>query len=141
MFFGGIIVWLLLESFSEKQKEENTGKNKRAKVSNPQKKEQKKQEKQTPLKTSTSRKKKEIEEEDDDSNLEKFNDKRQTKVEKRKVKIVEKLKKKDTLQSGEVADMFQVSRVTAFRYLDDLEEEGRIKQAGKTGRSVHYSLK
>lgn len=81
------------------------------------------------------------EEEEEDLNLESFNDKRQTKVEKRKKEILEKVKKEEEIQTKEVMEMFRVSRATAFRYLEDLEKEGKISQAGKAGRKVRYRIK
>jgi len=34
--------------------------------------------------------------------------------------------------------LLEISDATATRYLDELEEEGLIKQVGKTGVSVYY---
>jgi len=41
----------------------------------------------------------------------------------------------------DVAQKLEMSSVQAFRYLNELESEGKVKQVGKTGRSVFYSLK
>ncbi|MFW5888436.1 MAG: DeoR family transcriptional regulator [Patescibacteria group bacterium] len=144
VFLGSIVVWLFLSVFSEDQKEERGGEQKKGPASKQEnskkeinKKINKKEDKEEKKKP---KKRIESKEEEDDSNLENFNDKRQTKVEKRKEKIINRIKKKDEIQTGDVMDMFKVSRVTAFRYLDDLEKEGVIKQAGKAGRSVRYKL-
>jgi len=40
-----------------------------------------------------------------------------------------------------VADLLEISRATAFRYLEELEQEGKIEQIGVTGRGVEYKLK
>jgi len=46
----------------------------------------------------------------------------QKKIEGRKDKIVEAIKKKRSIQTGEVQDMFEISRNTAYRYLNELEK-------------------
>lgn len=58
----------------------------------------------------------------------------------RKERILRELGEKKKVRAGEVADLFEVSEMTAFRYLEELEQEGKIRQIGKTGRSVHYEL-
>ncbi len=40
-----------------------------------------------------------------------------------------------------VEKMFGVSDATATRYLDELEKEQKIRQIGKTGQNVFYTLK
>ena len=83
---------------------------------------------------------KEQEQEEDASGLESFNEKRQKKIEGRKDKIVEAIKEKGSIQTGEVSDMFDVSRNTAYRYLNELEEENRVEQIKESGRAVRYRL-
>jgi len=85
-------------------------------------------------------KQKEQEQEEDASGLESFNAKRQKKIEGRKDKIVEAIKKKGSIQTGKVSDMLDVSRNTAYRYLEELEKENRIKQTQESGRAVRYRL-
>jgi predicted HTH transcriptional regulator len=80
------------------------------------------------------------EQEEDASGLESFNEKRQKKIEGRKDKIVEAIKKKGSIQTGEVSDMLDVSRNTAYRYLEELEKENRVEQTQESGRSVRYRL-
>jgi predicted HTH transcriptional regulator len=80
------------------------------------------------------------EQEEDASGLEDFNEKRQKKIEGRKDKIVEAIKEKGSIQTGEVSDMLDVSRNTAYRYLEELEEENRVEQTQESGRSVRYRL-
>ena len=38
-------------------------------------------------------------------------------------------------------DLLGVSDTTAYRYLQELEQEGHIRQVGKEGRGVYYQLK
>ena len=45
------------------------------------------------------------------------------------------------ISNREVAGKVGISSVSAFRYLDELEKSGKLKQVGKKGRSVVYSLK
>jgi predicted HTH transcriptional regulator len=83
---------------------------------------------------------KEQEQEEDASGLESFNAKRQKKIEGCKDKIVEAIKKKGSIQTGEVSEMLDVSRNTAYRYLEELEKENRVEQTQESGRAVHYRL-
>lgn len=73
--------------------------------------------------------------------LEGFNEKMQEKIDKRKAKIIEAIRQNEFVQTQDVSDMLDVSSRTALRYLSELEEEGKIKQTGKTGRNVRYELK
>ena len=61
--------------------------------------------------------------------------------EERKRKILGELEKQGKIKTNEVADLLEVSRATAFRYLEELEQEGKIEQIGATGRGVEYKLK
>ena len=45
---------------------------------------------------------------------------------------------KSKITNDEVEKFLHVSDATATRYLSILEKEGKIKQSGKTGRSVSY---
>ena len=80
------------------------------------------------------------EEEEIASNLEGFNDEMQKKIEERKQRIIEKLNEENYLQTGEAAEMLDVSRRTALRHLSELEAEGKIKQTHETGRNTAYKL-
>ena len=42
------------------------------------------------------------------------------------------------MRNNDVERMFAVSDATATNYLSELEKEGKIRQVGKTGRSVSY---
>ena|SRR4030042_3852878 len=45
------------------------------------------------------------------------------------------------LSNSEIREALGVSSRTAVRYLDELEEESKIEQVGKTGNAVTYRLK
>ena len=53
-------------------------------------------------------------------------------------KIMSKLIEKGKISNDEVEKLLRVSDATATRYLSALEKEGKIKQTGKTGKSVFY---
>lgn len=73
------------------------------------------------------------------SSLSQFNDK-QTEIRNgRKAKVLEFLDKQAKISNNLVARKLGVSSATAFRYLDELEKEGKIKQNGKFGKLVFYS--
>ena len=57
---------------------------------------------------------------------------------KRLDKIMSRLSEKGKITNDEVEKLLRVSDATATRYLDTLEKEGRVRQEGKTGRSVVY---
>ena len=59
----------------------------------------------------------------------------------RKAKIMEKLKGGGNMHTGQVADLLDISRATAFRYLEELEKEGLIAQVGAQGKDVQYRAK
>lgn len=54
-------------------------------------------------------------------------------------KIMELLSKKSKISNNDVTLLPRVSNATATRYLNILEQEGKIQQTGKTGHSVFYS--
>ena len=70
-----------------------------------------------------------------------FNLKRQQAKKEGKKKILKLLKDKTSISNNDVERLLSVSDATATNYLQELENEGRIVQIGKTGRSVSYSLK
>ena len=47
--------------------------------------------------------------------------------------------KKQKITNDEIEKLLHVSDSTATRYLNTLEKENKIKQNGKTGKSVFYS--
>jgi Fic family protein len=46
-----------------------------------------------------------------------------------------------SISNNEVEKMLNVSDATATRYLDELEQEGKVEQMGRTGKYVTYRLK
>ena len=74
------------------------------------------------------------------SGLEGFNQKIQEIKEQRKQRILKELVEKEKIRANEVADIFTISRITAFRYLEELEQEGKIEQIGAFGPNVYYRL-
>ena len=75
------------------------------------------------------------------SALSAFNLKRQQAKKQAKGEILKLLKEKENISNNDVERLLSVSDATATNYLQELENEGRIVQIGKTGRSVSYSLK
>lgn len=59
----------------------------------------------------------------------------------RKQKIMDEIQKQGGISAHKAADLIEVSRFTAFRHLEELEQEGKIKQVGSFGRGVIYKLK
>lgn len=57
----------------------------------------------------------------------------------KKAKIMELFVKRAKISNSMVVKELEVSSVTAFRYLEELEQEGRIKQNGGFGKLVYYS--
>ncbi|MBI2356137.1 MAG: HTH domain-containing protein [Candidatus Doudnabacteria bacterium] len=53
-------------------------------------------------------------------------------------KIMRFMETHEQLTNDEVERMLNVSNNTAERYLDELEKQGRLRQIGRTGRSVIY---
>jgi len=73
--------------------------------------------------------------------LEEYNKKTSEIKEQRKQKILSEIKQNGKTDAGKVAGLLDVSRYTAFRYLEELEKQGQIKQKGAVGRGVEYILK
>ena len=63
----------------------------------------------------------------------------QARTNKRKAKILALAGKQGRITNDDVEDMFCISDSTARRYLNELEEEGKLNQIGTTGRGVHYT--
>lgn len=71
-------------------------------------------------------------------NLERANAKRQEKKREKINEILNLFSEKSKITNDEVEKLLHVSDATATRYLETLEKEGKIKQVGKTGKSVGY---
>lgn len=54
-------------------------------------------------------------------------------------KIMEVVNAKGKITNDQVEKLLHVSDAIATRYLAQLEKEGKVKQEGKTGKSVKYS--
>jgi len=68
-----------------------------------------------------------------------YNQKMQEKKNQIKSKIMELVKSNGKINNSKVAKNLSVARTSAFRYLDELEKEGKLKQVGKTGTNVTYT--
>ena len=75
------------------------------------------------------------------SGFEDFTHQQEEIKETRKQKILKELARRGKIKTNQVADLLEVSRATAFRYLEELEKEGKIEQIGAFGRNVEYKLK
>jgi len=58
-----------------------------------------------------------------------------------KQKILAFVKEHGKIQNNDVEKLAGVSNATAERYLDELEEEGKLTQHGAIGQGVFYTLK
>ncbi len=56
------------------------------------------------------------------------------------IKLREYIKGKDEVTNDEVEKFLHISDATTERYLDELEQDGILKQMGKTGQSVRYKV-
>ncbi len=64
--------------------------------------------------------------------------KRPSRKTKRKEYILKHFENMDTITNNDVESILNVSDATATRYLQELEQDRKIRQVGKTGRSVYY---
>lgn len=60
--------------------------------------------------------------------------------EERKKKILALLEKKKKISNDDVRKHLKVAKRTATKYCNELEKDGKIRQIGKTGRSVFYKI-
>ena|SRR3990167_7923116 len=58
--------------------------------------------------------------------------------ERNKQAILEIMQTQHSITNDDVEKMLGISDATATRYFDQLEKEGKVRQVGKTGRSVYY---
>lgn len=56
-------------------------------------------------------------------------------------KVLELAREKRQISNDDVERTLDVSNATAERYLQELEEQGKLVQVGTTGRNVLYRLK
>lgn len=78
-------------------------------------------------------------EESDFGSLIDFNQKREEIKSKNKEKIMRLFDSRAKITTGAVSSAIGISKVTAFRYLEELEQEKKIVQNGKIGKFVFYS--
>tara|TARA_Y100000310_G_scaffold199664_1_gene199662 strand:- start:631 stop:1026 length:396 start_codon:yes stop_codon:yes gene_type:complete len=69
-----------------------------------------------------------------------FSKKANKNINKKQNKILELFKNKKKITNNDVEKLLRVSDATATNYLDALEKQDKIKQIGKTGRSVFYQF-
>jgi predicted HTH transcriptional regulator len=70
-----------------------------------------------------------------------FNEKLLEIKEQRKGKIMNVMEKGAKMSTHKAADLLDISRTSAFRYLEELQKEGSIEQVGASGRGVDYKIK
>jgi predicted HTH transcriptional regulator len=58
-----------------------------------------------------------------------------------KEKILSFLNRNEKVANNDIEKLLGVSDATATRYLEELEQEGKIQQIGTTGHAVFYVLK
>jgi len=63
---------------------------------------------------------------------------RREQVEEAKRRIMGLFEAKEQITNDNVEELLKISNTTTFRYLEELEREGKIKQVGNPGRSVFY---
>ena len=75
--------------------------------------------------------------------IQKLLNKARAKIQERKRKKLDKImtlfETKSQITNKDIQKLLRTSRVSAFRYLNILEKENRIKQVGNTGKSVFYT--
>lgn len=68
----------------------------------------------------------------------KFAQEQADKKQENKQKILEFLRGREEITNNDVENLISVSNTTAWRYLDELEKEGVLRQVGDTGKEVYY---
>ena len=63
----------------------------------------------------------------------------QSRIQKRKNRIMERAVQVGRIRNDDVEDLFCISDATARRYLNELEQEGKLTQQGTVGRGVYYT--
>lgn len=73
--------------------------------------------------------------------FEEYNQKMREQREESQNKILELLKEKNEINNNDVEKALGIADSTATKYLQELENEGKIVQKFETGRGVVYTLK
>ncbi len=76
---------------------------------------------------------------ENNARLDAVNEKRQQEKVAGKNKIMEMAGSQDEISNDDVQKLLNVSDATATNYLQELENEGKLKQVGAEGRSVKYT--
>jgi len=71
-------------------------------------------------------------------NLAGFNRQREEKMDSNESKILDLFSKKNEISNDDVQKLLGISDATAERYLQNLENQGKIKQKENAGRGVTY---
>ena len=71
--------------------------------------------------------------------LSEYNDQAKQLRLKKQAKVLELFVNQSKVSNRDVVKALQVSSVTAFRYLDEMEKDGKIVQNGKFGHTVFYA--
>jgi len=58
-----------------------------------------------------------------------------------KNKILEFIREREKVANNDIEKLLGVSDATATRYMNELENEQKVRQIGKTGNAVYYVLK
>lgn len=74
------------------------------------------------------------------SSLSQYNEKQVEIKNQKKGKVMELFTKQEKVTNKNVVKKLNISSVTAFRYLEELEQEGKIKQVNRWGKGVKYIL-
>ncbi|NQU83884.1 MAG: winged helix-turn-helix transcriptional regulator [Parcubacteria group bacterium] len=61
--------------------------------------------------------------------------------EERKQKILDILKENGKMSNKDIRKVLKIADRTVIQYADELEQAGKIKQVGRTGRNTYYALK
>lgn len=59
----------------------------------------------------------------------------------RKARVLALITERGQVQNNDVETLLGISDASAERYLHELEQEGRIRQHGETGKDVFYTLR
>jgi len=73
------------------------------------------------------------------STLSAYNEKQVEIKNRNKTKVMKMFGKQNKIFNKDVAKELDISSTTSFRYLEELEQEGKIKQNNKFGRRVYYT--
>ena len=70
--------------------------------------------------------------------LAEYNQRLQELKQKKKNQILEMFKENEKITNSDIVKKLDISKTSTVRYLDELEEEKKVKQVGKVGRNVYY---